>query len=138
MDRNSLLTELAAADRQSQGGKKVLDRRVYAAGAVIFQEGRPGSDAFIVESGAVEISRTSGDRKVVLGTIPAKGIFGEMALIDDKPRLATATAVGPTVCIVIPKAQINEMMAASPPFIRAVVKILIANIRSMAETMNQE
>ena len=41
---------------------------------------------------------------MVLGKIGAGGIFGEMAIIDDKPRMATAAALQPSVCRVIPRA----------------------------------
>ena len=63
--------------------------RNFAKGKTIFQEGDRGDEFFIVVRGQVEIR--SGDR--LLETLEADGIFGEMALIDDSPRSATAVAL---------------------------------------------
>ena len=62
--------------------------RSFKAGETIFRTGDAASELFVVQSGAVEIR--IGDR--VIETVPENGIFGEMALIDDAPRSATAVA----------------------------------------------
>lgn len=58
----------------TDGNKKVMDRQVYAADQVIFREGKPGSAAFVVQEGRVEIFKTmNGNEEVILGTIEAGG-----------------------------------------------------------------
>ncbi|MEQ9683440.1 MAG: cyclic nucleotide-binding domain-containing protein [Rhodospirillales bacterium] len=70
----------------------VLERKMYQAGDRNFKEGDEGLFAYLVQSGSVEIYReVSGE---VLSTIGSGGIFGEMALIDGKPRAASARAAG--------------------------------------------
>ena len=65
-------------------------RRVFAAGTLLFAEGDAGDAAYIVESGRVSVFKTVKGRRVTLGEIGPGGIFGEMALIDDQPRMASA------------------------------------------------
>lgn len=61
--------------------------RSYKAGDVIFREGEPAQELYIVKSGRVEVRL--GNR--VLDTLPELSIFGEMALVDHSPRSATST-----------------------------------------------
>lgn len=63
-------------------------RRQFAAGQAIFAQNEPGESLFVIISGAVEISRD--DQKVA--ELPAGAFFGELALISDLPRSATAWA----------------------------------------------
>jgi CRP/FNR family transcriptional regulator, cyclic AMP receptor protein len=62
--------------------------RDFKAGDVIFWEGDPAQELFIIQSGEVEIRL--GNR--ILETLPKYSIFGEMALVDNAPRSATAVA----------------------------------------------
>lgn len=69
---------------------------------VIFREGKPGNAAYVVQEGKVEVFKTlNGDEEVILGTIEAGGLFGELALVDNKPRMASARATERTVLIAI-------------------------------------
>ena len=62
------------------------------AGEALFQEGDQGDRAYVVQEGNVDIVKNGVDGEVILGTVEKGGIFGEMALIDDQPRMATAIA----------------------------------------------
>jgi CRP/FNR family transcriptional regulator, cyclic AMP receptor protein len=73
--------------------------RFFAKGDTIFREGERGDETFVVVRGQVEIR--SANRR--LETVGAKGIFGEMALIDDSPRSATAVAL--TAVTVAPRSK---------------------------------
>lgn len=112
---------------------EVLDRRVYAEGEVIFKEGEVGRRcAFLVESGRVEISkRTDAGTDKVLGYIPQGGIFGEMALIDDSPRMAQAKAVAPTAVVIVSETMLENKLKKADPFIRGLLNIMVRNLRDM-------
>jgi len=116
---------------------EVLDRRVYAEGEVIFKEGEVGRRcAYLVESGRVEISKQSEDgNHRVLGHIPPGGIFGEMALVDNKPRMAKAMAVEPTAVIIISEAMLDAKLKKADPFVRGLLNVFVRNIRDMADKM---
>ena len=65
----------------------------FAAGDEIFAEGDPAEDAFVIDSGEVDIVKEVDGEPVVLARLGAGEIFGEMGLVDDKPRSATASVV---------------------------------------------
>ena len=115
--------------------KQILDRQVVAEGLTIFNEGDIGDRAYIVQDGRVEIFRYNGEgNEVVLGTVEKGGIFGEMALIDDQPRMATARAAVPTTIIAVPRDVFAKKLAKCDPFIRGLLGIFVRNIRSMAKS----
>ena len=105
----------------------------YQVGETIFAEGDAGDQAYIVESGMIEISRNVGGKKVTLGTVEKNGIFGEMALIDEAMRIATASALIETVCIPVPKIAIQAHLADADPLLRKLVNVLLSNARSLSD-----
>lgn len=107
-----------------------LERAVFYAGDAVFREGEGGGRAYLVERGKVEISKSVDGRREVLGFIDFGGLFGEMALVDDEPRMATATAIEDTVCIVISRSDFQRRMAGADPLLRALLRIFVKNIRA--------
>ena len=73
----------------------------YSDGQVIFKEGTHGDWLYIVEDGAVEISRIVNNNKISITTFKEGEIFGEVAYIAKVERSATATAVGDTTVGII-------------------------------------
>lgn len=112
--------------------QQVIERRVFYKGDVILNEGQSGGEMFIVESGSVEIWKGAGDTHKTLGYIEPGGVFGEMALIDDKPRMANATCAEDAVCKVIDKKMFTQNMKTVDPFMRTVIEILTKNVRSLS------
>jgi CRP/FNR family cyclic AMP-dependent transcriptional regulator len=70
--------------------------RRYEAGEVIFRQGREGRHFYVVESGAVEVSREEGDEELSLGTVEAGDVVGVVSVLRGERRLVTASAVGET------------------------------------------
>ena len=114
----------------------VIERRVYYKGDQIIKEGDKGSEMFVVESGSVEIWKAGANGKKILGYIEPGGVFGEMALIDDRPRMANATCAEDTVCKVIEKKTFNQNMKVVDPFMKAVIEILTKNVRSLSHRID--
>ncbi len=110
-----------------------LERISIQAGEAIFGEGDFGDRAYIVEDGIVEISRKVGGEKMTLGTVEKNGIFGEMALIDESNRIASAVAVIDTVLIPVPKVAIQSILANADPLLRKLVSVLVSNARSLSD-----
>jgi len=110
----------------------ILERIVFQAGESVFKEGDVGNRAYVVQEGLIEILKESAyGEEIVLGSIEKGGIFGEMALIDDQPRMATAKAAAMTTVIVINREMFRKKLAKSDPFVRGLLGIFVKNIRNM-------
>lgn len=119
---------------------KVLERKTFQSGDKLFKEGDEGNQAFVIEEGEFQIVKASGDREIVLATVGKGGIIGEMALLDDSPRMATARSVKGGRAIVISRQMFEAKMARADPFIRGLLNILADHVRkiSKAKTVVQE
>jgi CRP/FNR family transcriptional regulator, cyclic AMP receptor protein len=99
--------------------------RNFTKGKTIFQEGDRGDEFFIVMRGQVEIR--SGDRH--LETLGPDGIFGEMALIDDSPRSASAVALSDVTLAPIKENQFLFLVQNTPFFALSVMRVLAHRLR---------
>jgi len=109
---------------------EALQRLTCKAGAVIFREGAAGDCAYVVERGAVEISRLRGGSSVVVTRLGEGALFGEMALIDGQVRSATARAAIESTLIVIERDQVDRTINAAEPLIRLFLKVILDRLRS--------
>ncbi len=112
---------------------KVLERKVFQAGEIIFKEGDEGIRAYVVQAGGVEIYKLKDGKRVVLGVVGPGGIFGEMALIDDVPRMAYAAAVDVTTVILISRQMLEEKLSKADPFLRGLINVFASNLRAVAQ-----
>jgi diguanylate cyclase len=110
-------------------------RAEFAPGQVIFREGDLPTTAYLIESGAVEITAEQGGRHVVLSRLGPGDLLGEMAVIDDSPRTATATALEHCRCLVIDRAQINERLGQTDPIVRALLEGQLKRYRGALAAM---
>lgn len=121
--------------QQAHAAKRFIDRKVFYADDKVFKEGEPGDRAYIVERGMVEIFKNIDGREVVLGTINKGGIFGEMALIDNSPRMAAARAVQQTTLVIVSREVFEMKLAKADPFVRGLINIFVKNIRRMGQEL---
>jgi CRP/FNR family transcriptional regulator len=80
----------------------IQEKDVHA-GEIIFREEDFGDEMYLVRSGKVSIHQELGEGPALLDVIEPGGYFGEMAIIDDLPRTATATAEAATNLLVLHK-----------------------------------
>jgi len=106
-----------------------VERRTLNKGDHVFREGEEGSTAFILQSGAVEIYKNIDGVDTVLAEIGAGAIFGEMALIDAQPRMASARMSEAGTIIVVTTFMFEAKMKKTDPFIRGLLNILVENLR---------
>jgi len=116
------------------GRDTLVERKVYPEGDIIFSQGSTGRTAYIVQQGEVEIFRTMEDgSEKLLGTVGVGGMFGEMAVIDDSPRMATAKAKEMTTVIVVTEQMFLHKLQKADPFIRGLMHIMADTIRAMSK-----
>jgi CRP/FNR family cyclic AMP-dependent transcriptional regulator len=112
--------------------------KTFEPGQVIFKEGEQGSELFIIIEGEVEIrKRTSSSTTKTLITFQKGDIFGEMALVEGKPRSATAIAVKPCRMLVINENLLDSMLENNPDFAKKMIRILSERLRK-ANALIQE
>jgi CRP/FNR family transcriptional regulator, cyclic AMP receptor protein len=116
----------------------VTNKLPFGVGQEIFRQGQPPRDAYLVERGKVEISRLNNGQKVIIGYKQAGDVFGEMALIDNAPRMATAIAVEPTVCVVITASLFKEHLGKATPLLKKILTTFTANLRAMSERASRQ
>jgi CRP/FNR family cyclic AMP-dependent transcriptional regulator len=107
----------------------------YKDGDIIFEEGSSGDWIYVVESGAVEISKIMHGEKEVLLELEPGEIIGELGFITKMPRTATARAVGDTtVGIIDPISFEQEFNRLSPDF-QAVLISLATRLKETTEAL---
>jgi CRP/FNR family cyclic AMP-dependent transcriptional regulator len=97
----------------------------YTAGQVIFQEGQPGDVMYVVQSGQVNIL-LNGAQFDLAGP---GDIVGEMALIDDRPRSATAVAATDCTLVPIDEQRFTFLVQQTPHFALTVMRIMADRLR---------
>jgi CRP-like cAMP-binding protein len=105
--------------------------RAYQPNNMIFSEGEPGDELFIIKSGAVKITKIVDDNEVLLAVLKTGDIFGEMALLESKPRAASAIAYGPCTVQVVNRANFEQMIAREPQMIARLTTLLAERIWSI-------
>lgn len=112
-----------------------MERRTFAKGEDVFKEGDAGDAAFMVESGRVEIWREMDGMRTVLGEVKPGGLFGEMAMINSKPRMASAAAAEDTVCYVIPVSVFNEKLNQADALMKALLLSFMQHVRNLTKML---
>jgi len=98
-----------------QALRLIMQERRFAAGREIFREGDAGDGVYFVKDGLVEISGlVSADVRRVFSQLAPGEIFGEMAVIEYRPRSATATAIKNTEVYFVPRGEMLSILQRSP------------------------
>ena len=107
-----------------------IDAKLLKAGSVIFREGDEARELFVIKSGEVRIQ--IGNRTVA--DLKADSIFGEMALIDNEPRSATAVAVTDVELVAVSEKQFLFLVSQTPYFALKVMRVLAQRLRATNKT----
>lgn len=105
--------------------------RKYPNGTMIFSEAQKGSDMFIIKEGAVKISKIVDGNEVALAILKVGDMFGEMALLENKPRSANAIAVADCVLMSINMKNFNQMVSTQAQMVDRLTTTLSERLWSM-------
>lgn len=111
--------------------KGIFERssRSFEAGATIFSEGEPGNDMYLIKSGRVKVIRSEKTGTKVLSILGTGSLFGEMALIEAKPRSATVVAMEKTDVLVLTYSDLEQIISGKPEFLFKLIRVLCKRIR---------
>jgi CRP-like cAMP-binding protein len=96
----------------------------FTRGTVLFKEGQPGDYMYVVQAGEVEIRRSVGDMERVLAILSPGEFFGEMAILNGRPRSATAVVRTDARLLVIEGKTFEAMLRARPEIALRIIKAL--------------
>ncbi|MHB9095731.1 MAG: DUF2225 domain-containing protein [Eubacteriales bacterium] len=98
---------------------------------VIFHENDQGAEMYIVLQGSVEISLNSEGKKIKLAEITVGGFFGEMSLLENQRRTATAVTSCDCVVLIVTKGNFDDVIAKNPQIAIKIMKGLSSRIREL-------
>ena len=108
--------------------------REFQPGEVLFREGESGEVMFVIQAGAVRITKEVGGEEKNLAVLGPGEFLGEMAILNGKPRTATATVVETTRCLVIEAKTLESMVARNAEIALRLIKKLAKRLDS-ADTL---
>jgi len=102
--------------------------RVYQKDSMIFAEGEPGNELFIIQKGSVTIAKVVDNKEVLLAVLKPGDIFGEMALLEAKPRAASAVAYEECQLLAVNRANFEQMIRTQPQLVARLTTLLADRI----------
>jgi CRP-like cAMP-binding protein len=111
--------------------------RAYKDCDMIFREGDAGDGMYIVKSGRVQISKKLHGVMVKIATLEDGEFFGEMALFNDKPRSATAMALGATVVTYLDRETFEKLIEKDPSFALKILHKVMERLRRVDEEVTR-
>ncbi len=112
--------------------KPVHDRLVFYPGDIVFSQGDEGNWAYLIQSGKIEILCTRPDgSEHCLAVLGPGRLFGEMALLDEAPRMASARAAAITTLVLISNEILQKSLDKAHPLLIELIRNLSNNLRSI-------
>jgi CRP-like cAMP-binding protein len=98
--------------------------REYPQGTVLFREGDSGAEMYVIHEGSVQLTRGKGALEKTLAILPAGEFFGEMAIVINRPRTATATVVEAAKLLVLDATTFETMVRKNAEIALRIIKKL--------------
>jgi len=105
--------------------------RKYPRGTMVFSDSQSGNDLFIIKEGQVKITKVVNGKEVMLAMLKKGDMFGEMALLENKPRSASAIATEDTILMTVNRKNFDQMVATQPQLVATLTTTLAERIWSM-------
>ena len=106
-----------------------MTRTHFAEGQVLFREGDPADAVFRLVSGAVDILRELDGEPILLGTVGAGQFIGEMGVVENRPRSATARAASEVEVEILTPTEFLDQISGSPQAARELIRRLSQRLR---------
>jgi len=116
---------------------KMSQAVTLSAGEKLIEEGDAGDSAYVILDGELEVSKRSGARDIVLSTRRAGDLIGEMALLNQAPRMATVRATRDSRLLKIPAEAFEQLLRSSPEATLAILHTVTARLRNTEALLHQ-
>lgn len=116
-----------------QGGIEERYCRIVQAGEVLFRQGEHGDAAYVIDAGLIEIYAESDDGRQTIACLAENELFGEMALLGDSRRSASAVALEATRLLVITPEHLRERLEYADPLTRHLLRTLVSRSRELLQ-----
>jgi CRP-like cAMP-binding protein len=107
--------------------------KTFPAGTVIFHEGDPGGDIYIIKSGEVKVYQARGGSEILLAQLGQGELLGAMTATTGTPRTASVKALTDTVVTMISSKDMEKLLKDIPPWANILIKDLIFRLKFMNE-----
>lgn len=112
------------------------ERLTFEDGAILFREGDRGDSAYLILTGKVDISVGSPNGDVVVASLGANNIVGEMSLLCEMPRTATVTAAEPLDTLRIKKDQFFGLLRDLPQMTLEIMRELAVRLNNVNKELS--
>ncbi|MDL5053917.1 cyclic nucleotide-binding domain-containing protein [Oscillatoria laete-virens NRMC-F 0139] len=102
---------------------------------VVFKEGQKADGFYYIEKGQVAVVKTVGGKERVIAKLGAGEIFGEMALIDKKPRSATIKTLRKTKLVFVSSKEFNKQLSTLDPWAASLIQTLSKRLRTTTDEL---
>lgn len=102
--------------------------RSFEKGEIIFSEFEPGDTFYLIQSGRVQLVKIIGDIEKTLDILHPSEMFGEMAILEDSPRSATAIALDKVKVLEFNRANFEVLMMGNPQIALKLLKLFTKRI----------
>jgi uncharacterized membrane protein len=125
-------------DEAAGGLRELLELEVRPAGSVLFRRGEQGGAMYLIEGGRVRIHIKDDDgEEVTLAELAAGDFFGEMSILDGKPRSATATVAEDARLAVLSRRHFHDFLRRSPEVALSMLAAIAERLRQTDEMLRQ-
>jgi len=104
----------------------------------LFMEGDPGDKMYIIRSGKVRIMKREGSHMATLAELGPGSILGEMSLLDQQPRSATAKTLENTEVVVIDQEMLAKTYASIPAWLTSIIRMVVQRLRETTARKYQD
>ena len=119
-------------------GEETFAGKAFGIGRHIFRENDLGNEAYLLKTGRVKITKTGADgEQKTIATVGQGGIIGEMALIENQPRAATATALSETTVVVITNQDLQTRLKHTDPVVLRLLNIFTQRLRKQGRILTK-
>ena len=123
-------------DKDLAAIESLVKERKYAKGEIILKQGDEGIGLFIIKKGKIKVSKTLASGKTLDIAVHSDGeYFGELAMLDNKPRTATVTAIEDTEVYIMTYWEFKALLESKPEIALSLLPVLVERFRETNEQL---